>query len=442
MKKPVLYTILFGVLMTLLCLPMVQQGTRLFKFRQLEGFTAPVEPVKLSLETYRNQCYQEYVQQYLQQNFGFRDVYIRFYNQFIYSCFYQSTNHNVVMGKQHELYLKQYTDVFTGKTLRDHYGTEDSARIAMKQNVEETRRIIDTLKRFGTDIIVILAPSKPLIYPEFLPDYMQKERNDFSIQEEYAKLYQQAGIEHINFVPIFRNLKKRSPYPVYTKYGTHWAHSTIPFVADTILQKVASVKGYPMPHTICTDSNITTLYRPSDRELESQLNLLFPLWHERLPMPDFALQSGVKFRKPKLLVVGDSYFTQFEHTAFMDAFELVDYWKYNETAYSSHPERSGKISLLKRYEIITEADVILLVFTDMHAYTYFFGFLQTVDQALKDGPGFDKIDREEAIQEIITRIKGTPEWYENVQKQAKEQKMDLNQCLRRNAEWVFEQEHK
>ena len=442
MRKPYLHTILFAVLMTVLCLPLVQHASHLFKFRELDGYTAPIKPVKLTLNNYQDQSYQEYVRKYLQQNFGFRNSYIRTYNQFIYSLFNQTTNDNIVIGKQNELYLKQYTDVYTGKTLRNTYGTEDSARVAMRQNLEETCRIIDTLKHFGTDIIVILAPSKPLICPEFLPDNIQKEHNSFSIQEEYAKLYEQAGVEHINFIPIYRDLKKRARYPVYTQYGTHWAHSTIPFVADTILQKIASVKGYPMPHAVCTDSNLTTRYRNSDKELESQLNLLFPLRHERIPMPNFTLQGGHGERKPNLLVVGDSYYTQLENTDFTKAFGQVDYWKYNETAYSSKSDRIGKISLLKRYEIITGADVILVIFTDMHAYSYFFGFLKTVEQALKDGPEFNEIDREKIIQGIITRIKASPEWYEEVKKQAKEQKIDLDKCLRNNAEWVFEQEHK
>lgn len=441
MKKPRLHTILFVILMIILCFPMLQHVGHLFHFRQLDGFTAPVEPVKLSLDSYRTQKYQDYVRKYLQQNFGFRNIYIRAYNQFTYDLFHESTNNNLVIGKKHEFYLKQYTDVYTGKTLRDQYGSEDRARIAMQRNIEETCRIIDTLKTFGTDIIVVLAPSKPLIYPEYLPDNIRREHYPFSIQEEYARLYEQAGIAHINFIPLFLELKKSASYPVYTPFGTHWAHSTIPFVADTILQKIASVKGYPMPHAICTDSNLTTRYRNSDKELESQLNLLFPLRHERIPMPTFKLHGGEKSPKPNLLVVGDSYFTQLENTDFVKAFNQVDYWKYNETAYSSKQGRSGKISLLPRYEIITEADVILLVFTDMHAYSYFFDFLATVEQALKDGPGFDKIDKEEAIRDIMDRIKGTPAWYESVKEQAKEKRISVDQCLRNNAEWVFEQEH-
>ena len=169
MKKLSTYTVLFVLIMVTLCLPLAQHVTGLFKMKPLEGFTAPVEPVRLNVKTLRNGSYQDYAQRYLQQNFGFRNFYIRSYNQLMYSCFRQTTNDNVVMGENEEFYLKQYTDVYTGKKLQETYGTADSARVAMRHNVEETCRIIDSLRRFGTDVIVVLAPSKTLIYPEYMP---------------------------------------------------------------------------------------------------------------------------------------------------------------------------------------------------------------------------------------------------------------------------------
>jgi len=438
MKKPSLYSVLFVLIMLALCLPLLQHVSGVFKFKQLDGFTAPVEPVKPSLATYRDGSYQKYVQQSLQQNFGFRNIYIRCYNQLMFSCFRQSTNNHLIIGKNDELYLRQYTDVYTGKTLRETYVTEDSARIAMRHNVEETCRIIDSLKKLGTEIIVILAPSKPLIYPEYLPDSIQQAHYPFSIQEEYAKLYAAAGIEHINFVPIFQQLKRESPYPIYTKFGTHWAYSTIPFVADTILKKIGTVKHRPMPPVIYGDSNISYRYKGSDGELEGQLNLLFPLPHNKVPSPDFTLQGIDKYQKLNLLVIGDSYYTQLEKTDFVKAFNIVDYWKYNKEAISPCEERCGKVPFLDRYEIISQADVILLIFTDMHAFKYFFGFLKTVDNTLLEGP---ENDVKASIRQIVERIKKTPEWYENVQKQAIERNISLEQCLWDNAQWVYEQEH-
>ena len=94
MKRPSLYTVLFVLIMVVLCLPMVQHVGGLFRIKSLEGFTAPLEPVKLSAKSYRDGSYQAYAQRYLLQHFGFRNVYIRSYNQLMYSCFRKSTNQN------------------------------------------------------------------------------------------------------------------------------------------------------------------------------------------------------------------------------------------------------------------------------------------------------------------------------------------------------------
>jgi hypothetical protein len=123
----------------------------------------------------------------------------------------------------------------------------------------------------------------------------------------------------------------------------------------------------------------------------------------------------------------------------MEAFNQVDYWKYNEKAISSIPERKGKVTLLNRYEIITQADVILFVFTDMHAYDYLFGFLKMAEKTLEDGPDHDP---QKAIRQIVESIKASPEWYEKVRKQAEEKGVGLEECLWGNAEWVYEHRFK
>ena len=156
-------------------------------------------------------------------------------------------------------------------------------------------------------------------------------------------------------------------------------------------------------------------------------------------MPTYNLQADSEFRKPNLLVVGDSYFTQLNNTDFIKAFNRVDYWKYNQEAISSVSERNGTVPYVNRYEIITQADVILLIFTDMHAYDYFFGFLKTVEKTLEEGPDHDS---QTAIRGIAEVIKASPEWYENVRKQAEEKHISVEQCLWDNARWVYEHQYR
>lgn len=440
MKDKTLHNILFWLLMAFFCLPALQQCAGLFHFKELEGFVATEEPVKLSWKTLKDDSFQKYCGRRAKNGFGFREFYIRTYNQLMYSCFNQSTNDHIVIGKNGELFLRQYTDVTTGKALRDEFGTVDSAQRAAISNVQETKRWMDTLRARGIQLLVVLAPDKPAIYPEYLPDDMQRlaAENPFSLQETYAELYRQYGIPHIHFTPIFQEWKKTTPYPLYTRYGTHWAHSTIPAVTDTILRKMEELLQRQLPSVQYVDSNLTTRYQASDRELEGQLNLLFPLRHQRLPMPTFALKPEGNDAKPNLLVIGDSYFTQLEGSPFMEAFNRVDYWKYNKQAFSTESTRSEKVVYIDRYKILNETDIVVVMFTSMYAYKYFFGFLETLEETLQDGPDYDWMQE---VRSTIQRIKADPVWYESVKRQAEERQITVEQSLLDNAKYVYEMEH-
>ena len=262
--------------------------------------------------------------------------------------------------------------------------------------------------------------------------------NPFSLQETYAELYRLYGIPHIHFTPIFQEWKKTTPYPLYTRYGTHWAHSTIPAVTDTILRKMEELLQRQLPSVQYVDSNLTTRYQASDRELEGQLNLLFPLRHQRLPMPTFALKPEGNDAKPNLLVIGDSYFTQLEGSPFMEAFNRVDYWKYNKQAFSTESTRSEKVVYIDRYKILDETDIVVVMFTSMYAYKYFFGFLETLEETLQDGPDYDWMQE---VRSTIQRIKADPVWYESVKRQAEERQITVEQSLLDNAKYVYEMEH-
>lgn len=424
--------------MGLLLLPVFLQVTHIPPIRKLKGYTQPVEKVPLTFHNLLDCHYQNYLDESTAADFGGREFFVRYYNQFMYSIFHKITNSNIIIGKNGEMFLKQYTDDVSGITLQERFGTVDSAKRIASQNVIKTLDLIDSLKAHDIAFLVVLAPSKTAIYPEWLPDSIRPA--DFCLQEEYSALFKRHGIPHLDFLPVFKRLKEREVYPLYAKYGTHWAHGTMPFVADTLLRAMEGVLSRALPHIQLIDSNITRKYATSDKELESTCNLMFPLRHPRMPRPKYALCDIPRnYQKPNLLVVADSYFTQLESSPFTEAFGNVDYWKYNETSYSKIPERQNQIAYIDRYAAITDADVVMVMFTTMFAYDYMFGFVETALETFREGDVFDGSKHvEEQINHIILRIKSDPEWLRSVEKQAKRERITLEEALRRNAEYVYE----
>jgi len=121
----------------------------------------------------------------------------------------------------------------------------------------------------------------------------------------------------------------------------------------------------------------------------------------------------------------------------------VDYWKYNEISYSKIPKRNNKIAYINKYEAITDADVVMVMFTTMFSYDYMFGFVEDALETFAKGKDCDgEQNAEEQINFIIQRIKSDPGWLRNVKKQAKKENIPLEENLRRNAEYVYEMEYK
>ena len=206
------YKRLFLVIMGLMLLPVLLQVTHIPPIRKLAGYIEPIEKVNPSVESIMDGSYQQYLDTYAAANFGGRGFYIRCYNQLLYSVFHEATNNNIVIGKNEEMYLKQYTDDLSGITLKKKFGTADSAKIAARQNIIKTLELIDSLKAHDIAFLVVLAPSKTAIYPEWLPDSIRS--NNFCLSKEYAALFQEYDIPHIDFLPIFNSLKTSEKYPL------------------------------------------------------------------------------------------------------------------------------------------------------------------------------------------------------------------------------------
>ena len=420
------------VILTVACIAILVQGFTHWVPLKLAGFVGQPEKVQLTWKTYSEGKFQDYLSDYAKQKGGFREPCIRAYNQCLYSLFKKTTNDNIVFGENGELYLEMYLHEVTGKTLKDCYGSEDYFKSRARKDIEKTLVLIDSLRRHNTAFLFVEAPSKTWVYPEYMPQPYRDSIMPFCVQDYYTQLFEENGIPHIDFLSYFKSLKGKTEYPLYSPYGTHWAESTIPFVADSILRKIESLIGQEMPHIVCLDENLQTRYSKQDGELEDLMNLMFPLRKPALPQPIMAL-SDTTLRKPNLLVIADSYFIQLQESAFANCFNRCDYWKYNDEVITKDIEFKGKVSeYLEAYKTIDEADLIMVINTAPYAYNYMFGFCETANLAFLD---HDHQRMEKLIEETIERIKGSTEWYESIRRQAEEEHRDLDSLLRGHARY-------
>ena len=435
-KKPH-FIIQFVCISAVLAAILLQSFTHIVKMNPLKGFDKEEQPpVELSFKTYYDGSYQDYLTEHAKRNTGFREFFIRNYNQVAYSCFNKITNKNIVKGRDQELYLKMYLNEATGVTFKQHFADVDEAKAEARKNVEETLRLIDTLHQHGKAFLFVFAPTKPAVYPDKLPSYYKNHLFDFSLEEYYIQLFKENHIPHIDFYHYFQDIRDTFPYPLYPRTGTHWSEATIPYVADSVLKKLAEITGYKLPSVHYIDDNLSTDYSVQDGELEASMNLLFPLNKPAIPRPVFELTDTVGTDKPNLLVVADSYFTQLRNSTFIEAFDAWEFWVYNRDVQSSNPQHQWKQldQLLDADKVLDNADIVMAVFTAPMYYTYMFGFPQTAQNLFQNG----EISEGAKLQAVIQMIKDNEDWMKAVEKQAEERGLTVEQNLRRNAIYVLE----
>ena len=433
-KKPH-FLIQFVIIFVAFTAILLQGFTHVIKMKPLAGYVPNEQPVKLSFKTYYDGTFQNYLTDHAKRNSGFREPCIRIYNQCLFSLFSKPTNNTLVLGNNKEMYLQIYLDEIKGKTLKDCYGSEEYFKTKAQKDIEKTLVLIDSLKQHNTAFLFVEAPSKTWVYPEYMPQEYRDSIMPFSVQDYYTKLFKENNIPHIDFLSYFKSLKGQTKYPLYTRYGTHWAESTIPFVADSVLSKIGSLIGQEMPHIVCVDENPSTHYSKQDGEIENLMNLLLPIRKPALPQPIMAL-SDTTLRKPNILVIADSYFIQLHESCFADAFDRCEYWKYNDEVITKKIEFLGKVKYYPDvYKVIDEVDLVMIINTSVYAYDYMFGFCETAQQAFLER---DAESLEKQIHGVIQRITSTPEWFESVKQQAVERGIDLDEMLRLNAIYAIE----
>ena len=379
MNKQRHHIIQFVCITTLLVAIVLQGFTGVVKIKPLSPYTSNivVEKQDLTFETYLDGSYQEYLAQLARKKTGFREFFSRCYNQIAYNCFDKIANKNVIEGEQHEFFLKGNIDDVSGKLIAVCYGTVDYAKFVAKKNVQETCTLIDTLRQHNTQFIFILCPTKPAVYPEYLPESYRDSLSDFVLAEYYAELFKENDIPYIDFYSYYKSMKDNFPYPLYTRTGSHWSEATIPFVADSILRKIESVAGYDLPSIEIASQNLTHRYTSQDVELETSFDLLLPLCKPKVPRPVYHLTDTIDKDRPNLLVVGDGYFVPFEKSCFLDAFNSWNFWKYNETSISPIQEYNWKNirDLPVANQILEDADIVMAVFTSNYLPKYMCGFI-------------------------------------------------------------------
>ena len=165
-----IYNKLFFLLLAFLFLPMIQEHLDIINVGSLKGVTYKTEKPKLTYDSYREGKFQSQLEKYISENFGFREFAIRLYNQYLWTCYKKTYNKSFQKGEDNWFYYHRACREFKGFEYRSHFKNREEAIASYEKNIQMMCQLREILKEYSIEFMTFMAPDKPFIYPEYLPN--------------------------------------------------------------------------------------------------------------------------------------------------------------------------------------------------------------------------------------------------------------------------------
>ena len=336
-RKPTYNQILFILLMVLGFLPMLQGWLQIIPFHPLNGVVEEVEKPIIERDAYVSGDYAKQAEAYASQHVGFREPFIRFYNQYLWSFYRKTYANDVVAGKKGWLYYPSSVRDYYGQELLRWHPSVEAAREKFDREVKYLNWIRSILQENDVEFLVFMAPEKSFLYPEFLPDdVFDTTTVSFNSCDYFAQRLEETGFPHIEMTRWFQKMKDTVDYPLIPQVGAHWIFPSV-YAADSLSRLMEELKGFSMPKIKIGEAYpVSNKDHDYDNDLELHLNLAFPLRHQfgYCPRHRVSVEQDSTTVNPKVLFIGNSYFWAMNlFVPLTQMFETTEYWYYFSTAY-------------------------------------------------------------------------------------------------------------
>ena len=332
-RQPILYPILFALLMVLLFLPLLQEHLGLFKFKPLKGVFEPADVPELTLQNYADGKWQRQVEPYIAERFGFREPVIRLYNQYVYDFYHKTYSEEIAVGKDGWLYQKDGVIQYFGLKEQHHGLTNEQFKENLDIEMRSLVKVRAILKEYGVELMTFTLPVKSYIYPEHLwPQHYVD--TTFDAGEYYDQKLREAGFPHINMTPWFKDIRDDYPFTLFYEKGSHWASGAV-IGTDSLLRFMETLKGERFPRIVMGEPYEVPEAEvgPREKDLEELLNICRePKQHTPLYEIPVSIETDSATVRPNVLFIGTSYYWYMTaRVPFREVFSNRDFMYYGKT---------------------------------------------------------------------------------------------------------------
>lgn len=179
--------------------------------------------------------WQEWTGRYVDVHFGLRAVLIRSFNELTFRTFRELPRLSMYSTPADGLYSSLSLEYLNKELLhRRELEQQYTARAI------QLRAVQDMLTAKGKQFIVVIAASKPYIYPDSLGRRYLVGGNQWLYERapRFGAALAQAGVNVIDSAPILRDFRSASQIPTHPPSGLHWNYYAGCVIAQRLMEQV------------------------------------------------------------------------------------------------------------------------------------------------------------------------------------------------------------
>ena len=379
-KSNILYIVLFGILMVFLFSFMIQEHFKPFKTKELMGYFLEPDQPKFRWEWYKSGYFQQKLEKYITNKYGFREPIIRFYHQYCWDFYGKEYVSYIYSGKERWLYYDH--------NIKDYYGTEmynwfpdaEAARKGYEQEVRLMNKVRGILDEYGVTLMTFIAPSKSIVYPEYLPR-REHDTNSLNARNYFIKRFAETGMPCFDMNEYFLLMKDTCSFYLFPPTGDHWNFSCV-YATDSLLRFMERQRDIRMTKIEYGNEwhNTCRIGDDQNRDLEGELNLLRPIkFNPKFDYKesDYWLTSDSTTVKPSALFIGNSFLLRtMAYVPPKEVFSDFQFWYYNRVIYQDVDKIIDSVNTLNRLDYLLDADYIVWFSSSSQMYRATEGFAE------------------------------------------------------------------
>lgn len=376
----IFYGILFGLLMLFLFTFMVQEHLKPFKTKPLMGYFLEPDQPKFRWEWYKSGYFQEKVEKYISNKYGFREPIIRLYHQYSWDLFHKEYVSYIYSGKNRWLYYDHNIEDYYGTEMYHWYNNAEEAEKGYEQEVRLLNKVRGVLAEYDVTLLTFIAPSKSIVYPEYLP-VRKRDTTSLDARTYFTKRFAETGTPCFEMNDYFLKMKDTCSFFLFPPTGDHWNFSCV-YATDSLLRFMESLRGIHMADIEYGSEYLSTCRIGDDqnRDLEGELNLIRPITFDSkfdYKEQDYWTVSDSSTTKPSALFIGNSFLLRtIAYIPPKDVFSDFQFWYYNKVAYQGMERLIDSVSFLNRLDYLVDADYVVWFSSSSQMYRATEGFAE------------------------------------------------------------------